>query len=138
MTERRPVFVTRDPLVWSFCVHLCPSVGPGLGGCHCQFCYPCCRFCGVCWQHGCVVLELELKQTARGLTQADSDSVVAKTSLAAFLRSVTPKDLKKRERHTQKASRVGAVTVTVLARLTGRLVRQALELRWERCRDSDP
>ena len=68
----------------------------------------------------------------------DSDSVVAKTSLAAFLRSVTPKDLKKRERHTQKASRVGAVTVTVLARLTGRLVRQALELRWERCRDSDP
>ena len=54
------------------------------------------------------------------------------------MRSVTPKDLKKRERHTQKASRVGAVTVTVLARLTGRLVRQALELRWERCRDSDP
>ena len=44
--------------------------------------------------------------------------------MAAFLRVVTPQDLKKREK-------TEGVSGVVLARL----LRQALELRWERCLD---
>ena len=49
------------------------------------------------------------------------------SSLAAFLRSVTQEDLKKRE----KTEGVSGAERASLARL----IRQALELRWERCRD---